>query len=339
MAGFTPSNPSRRTTEGTGVDPFPLSSTSSRNPTFSASQQGCNKDNQFRSNKEQINTKADFDANSEVVTDTNTNITTKDTKDKDSGAEDQDDSEMPKPRPQPVKRDADISLILTPAQRIDMVKLNEGIHAKLEEQVMKPFNYLHLPVAQGHRIKMWNYAPAVAAQTPKPAAGTDAASTTASTHSTNASASASGNPGKPGKDQVEAQEEAPAEAPVPRFIPKIDADSVKPTVSSMSVLKEEATQYFNKWKMTFNKRFNDLIVPNQPNFNGGPSRQGQGAPRGGGAGAGPAGRIPQQGMLGNSSSPIRLLSSVPTRRESNCHQKSQKLPFTAIGDRQANIKQ
>ncbi|KAF3766010.1 DUF726-domain-containing protein, partial [Cryphonectria parasitica EP155] len=44
-------------------------------------------------------------------------------------------------------------------------------------------------------------------------------------------------------------------------------------------LKEEATQYFNKWRNTFNKRLNDLIVPGQPAAYAGPSRQGQGGPR------------------------------------------------------------
>lgn len=314
MAGLTSSTPFKGTTEATGVDPRSPSSTVSRSPNFSTSKQGFHRENQARI-RDQINTKADSDASSEVGTDTSTNTTTtvKEPKGKDSDAEDdQEESEMPKQRPQPVKRDADISLVLTQAQRLEMVKLNEGIHAKLEEQVVKPYNYLHLPVAQTHRIKIWNYAPAIAAQTPQRTADIDAVTNTSFISSTNTNTNGFGDPNKPGKEQLVAQEEtlAAAPSPSPLFIFKINVDSINPNVSSMSVLKEEVMQYFNKWKMTFNKRFNDLIVPNQPNFNGGPSRQGQGAPRGGGAGAGPAGRIPQQGMFADFSPLIHLLPSV-----------------------------
>lgn len=315
MTGLTSPSPAKGTTVGTVVDHRPPSSTASLKPSLSISNQGCNSEKQAR-NKEQSNRRAEVQVSCEVGTDDNTDNANKDYKTKDFDAEDdQDDPEMPKQRPQPVKREADISLVLNSAQRLDMVKLNEGIHAKLEEQVVKPFNYLHLPVAQTHRIKMWNYAPAVAIQTRDRPVVVNATSTSALANTTSTGTNGSGDPNKTGNEQVTAQEKAPAAASAtsPPFIPKIDVDSVRPNVSSMSVLKEEAIQYFNKWKATFNKRFNDLIVPNQPNFNSGPSRQGQGAPRGGGAGAGagPAGRIPQQGMFSglvfaDSCSPVRL---------------------------------
>lgn len=270
MAGPPPSIPPKGS-GGIGVEPFPPSSNNS-------SKQDHNKDNQ---DKHQTSLKLDFEDSSEVDTDTNT---AKDLKDTDV----EDDSEMPKPRPQPIKREADISLILSPPQRVDLAKLNEGIHFKIEEQVNKPFNFLHYPVAQVNRVKIWNYAPIVAAQMPQQASSRDTAINVAKSND-----NGNGNVTKPGQGQGEAQEDKPT---APRFIPKIDANSVQPTAPSMSVLKDEAIQYFNKWKATFNKRFNDLVVPHQPNFIGGPSRQGQGAPRGGGAGAGPAGRNLQQGM-------------------------------------------
>lgn len=276
MAGPLPPSPSKGP-GGIGVEPFPP-------PSSTNNKQDHTKDTK---DKHQTSLKLDFEDNSEVDTDANT---AKDLKDTDV----EDDSEMPKPRPQPIKREADISLILSPPQRVDMTKLNEGIHSKIEEQINKPFNFLHYPVAQVNRVKIWNYAPIVAAQMPPQTAHNTEAPCGGDVAANSAKHSGNGNVNdtRPGQEQGEAPEGKPQ---APCFIPKIDANSVKPTAPSMSVLKDEAIQYFNKWKATFNKRFNDLVVPTQPSFNGGPSRQGQGAPRGGGAGPGPAGRNLQQG--------------------------------------------
>lgn len=284
MARPAPSNPFKGTTASIGVDPSPAT------PSSSAIKQACIRDNQD-SNQ---NTRASTKTNASTAADAA--LVDKDHRDIDA-EDDQDDTntEMPKPRPQPVKRDADISLVLTPAQRLDMLRLNEAIHAKVEEQIMKPYNYLHVPVAQANRVKIWNYGPIVAAQMPQTAAEASTASITASAKLTAGNVNGYGDLNNPSKEQGEAQENVTEAIPVPRFIPKINADSIKPIVSSMSVLKDETTQYFNKWKLTFNKRFNDLVVPIQSNFNGGPSRQGQGVPRGGGAGPGSAGRFGQQG--------------------------------------------
>lgn len=301
MAGSTSANPYKGNLGIIGVDPSPPSSSPLKTSTSHSDQSS--KKSSYNCNKEQLKTKTDPKTKSDPVPGNKINIKTKDIKRKESDAEDgQEDTEMPKPRPQPVKRDADISLILTPAQRVDMLRLNEGIHSRLEEQVLKPFNYLHLPVAQTHRVKIWNYGPAVAAQMPKPAdaAGTSSIAATISTTKANTIAGGNASIGnsKTQKDQTESQQEGFPATSIPRFTPKINADNVNDTVSSMSVLKEEASQYFNKWKITFNKRFNDLVVPSQPSFSGGPPRQGQGAPRGGGVGprAGPTGRLTQQGV-------------------------------------------
>lgn len=301
MARSAPPNPFKGINASIGVDPSPATSSSS------ATKQACIRDNQDSSQ----NTRASTKANASITTDAA--IIAKNHKDTDA-EDDQDDAntEMPKPRPQPVKRDADISLVLTPAQRVDMLRLNEAIHAKVEEQIMKPYNYLHVPVAQLNRVKIWNYGPVVAAHMPQSAAEAGNVNSNASTKSTTGNANGNGDFNKPSKEQGEAQENATEASPIPRFIPKINANSVKPTVSSMSVLKDETTQYFNKWKLTFNKRFNDLVVPNQSSFNGGSSRQGQGVPRGGGAGAGSASRFGQQGMSSGHPIPDIVPTSVHT---------------------------
>lgn len=302
MARSAPSNPFKGTNANIGVEPSPATSSSS------ATKQACIRDNQDSSQNTRASTKANASTTTDAV------IITKDHKDTDA-EDDQDDAntEMPKPRPQPVKRDADISLVLTPAQRVDMLRLNEAIHAKVEEQIMKPYNYLHVPVSQLNRVKIWNYGPVVAAQMPQSAAEAEAsnANTAVSNKSTTGNANGNGDSNKPGKEQGEAQENTTEATPIPRFIPKVNANSVKPTVSSMSVLKDETTQYFNKWKLTFNKRFNDLVVPNQSSFNGGPSRQGQGVHRGGGAGAGAASRFGQQGRFSRHLVPDIIFTCVP----------------------------
>lgn len=314
MAGLPFSSTPSKGTGGTGTNPFPPHSASSSaidRPSSASNKsnnsQACNKEytniKEFTSTSSKevtphpkdTNPRLDCDDSSEADTDINT---AKDIKNSDV----EEDPDMPRPRPQPIKRDADISLVLSPAQRVDMVKLNEGILAKLEEQINKPFAFLHYPIAQVNRVKIWNYAPVVAkqkaefmAQTGQSADGTDAASTNTAASTNSASGIGNGELSKFGLQQGDAKKKAPNE---PRFVPNINAESVQPTVSSMSVLKDEATQYFTKWKFTFNKRFGDLIVP-QSSFNVGAPRQGQGASRGGGAGVvhGPAGRVPQQGMF------------------------------------------
>lgn len=184
-----------------------------------------------------------------------------------------DDDDMPKPRTQPVKREADISLILTPPQRHDLTRLNEEIHDKVFEQISKATRFLDHPRAQAGRVQIWNYAPAVEAAIVSQEAGR---------HDIYAA------------DPKPGEERGPTEQEKPKAKIKIDISSVKPTVSSMSVLREETSAYFAKWKTTFNKRFADLSVSNQPSFSAGPPRQGQGAPRGG---AMATGRTQQQGMV------------------------------------------
>lgn len=226
------------------------------------------------------NTKPNVEDGSKLDTD---NTTTKDR----TGTEvegDCDGAEMPKPRPPLVRRDVDISVILNPSQRIELIKLSEAIMAKVEENMHKPFNFLDHPVAQVNRVKIYNYKPVVAAQKAQAAAHADKNSNTGAkpvaTH---------------GKKQETIPEEGEPSEVKPKFVPKIDVNSVKPMPSTMSVLKDDSTLYFNKWKHLLNKRMNDLITPTQSNLSAGPSRQGQGGPRGGGAGAGPAGKNQQQG--------------------------------------------
>lgn len=176
-----------------------------------------------------------------------------------NGDADGDEDDMPRPRPQPTKREVDIHLILTPPQRLDFTKLSDDILAKVFEHITKATKFLNHPKAQVGRVKIWNYAPAVQAAREAQEAEKD------DIHSAES---------KSGEVQGEA--EGQKSKPL-----KIDVDSVEPTVSSMSVLKDEQNAYFAKWKTTFNKRFADLIVTNQSNLGTGPPRQGQGAPRGG----------------------------------------------------------
>lgn len=194
------------------------------------------------------------------------------------GDADGDEDDMPRPRPQPVKREADIHIILTAPQRLDFNKLSEEILNKVYEQVAKATKFLDHPKAQVGRVQIWNYAPAVkAAREAQEAEKDDIYSVDP----------------KPGEVQSEAVKVEPN--PI-----RIDVSTVRPTVSSMSVLKSESEAYFAKWKSTFNKRFADLIVVNQPNFGAGLPRQGQGVPRGG---AMAGGRPQQQGTFPNCPQP------------------------------------
>lgn len=204
---------------------------------------------------------------------------------------DGDEDGMPRPRPQPVKREADLSIILTPAQMNDFHKLTCDIQDKVFEHISKATRFLDHPAAQAGRIKIWDFGPAVAAaqaklKTEKPAKESE---NDIPSHPTN------------GEDGETEQLEKPEPAI------KIDFDSVQPRASSMSVLKDDTTAYFSKWKLTFMKRFGDLIVNNQSNYNAGPSRQGQGGFRGGMMSGG-GGRPQQQGTCF-----LRTLSSSPTK--------------------------
>lgn len=251
------------------------------------------------------------------------------------------DANMPPNRQRPVpKREADVSLILTTAQRAELGTLVDSIMDKLGSQSTKPFEFLHLPVAQANRVKVWNYGPAMEAaiaacdhdandwgdgdgfpenaikvygyckpSKPVQQQGEETQATPGQ---------ASGEPGIDAK-QTPAPSPAPNQVPSPALVdggedaddgngPKartfiiaqIDADSVKATVPSMSELQKDVVSYFAKWRNTFQKRLNDLVVPKFPaNPTVGPPGQGQGPPRGGGAGAGivPGGRDqqPKQG--------------------------------------------
>lgn len=241
---------------------------------------------------------------SEVETDTTSNIQTDLDTDADADADADavvaaaatgpDVDEMPKRPPPPPKRDVDISMILSWQQRVQFDALNQAILVNIEAQAMKPFNYLDHPVAKQHRVKIWNFGPALAAAQntqPPPASGPP-----------------------PVVDATRPCEQGDANAKVdcgehnstaPRII-RIDASSVQPAIPSMNLLKEEATQYFNKWKATFLKRCNDLIVPKQSISDAGTSRQGQGALRGGGTGTSRGGRPQQEGK----SSPHRWNKTV-----------------------------
>lgn len=277
MAAPTPPSPPKG--KGIGIDPFPPPSApnlnkvnthiSTNNTNFSLNQKA------NASNCREVNPKLDFEE-SEVDADTNT---AKDIANPDPDAEgdaDGDGDDMPKPRPQPIKRDADISLILTLPQRLDLTKLSDDIHDKVFEHISKATRFLDHPRAQVGRIQIWNYAPAVKAAIAKKEAEKDDIY--------------SADP-KPSQEQGEAEQEKP------KATIKIDVNSVKPTVSSMSVLKDETNAYFAKWKTTFTKRFADLVVANPPNFSAGPPRQGQGAFRGG---AMAGGRPQQQGTFPSS---------------------------------------
>lgn len=237
---------------------------------------------------------------SEIETDTTANIQTDLDTDADAEVEvepepepEVDVNEMPKRPPPPPKRDVDISMILNWQQRLQFDALNQTILGNIEAQVMKPFNYLDHPVAKQHRVKIWNFGPTLA---------------------TNKNAEAPSANGNPAVDTTKAPEDQDANAKedsgenntATRII-RIDADNAPPAVPSMNLLKEEATQYFNKWKAIFLKRCNDLIVPKQSISDAGTSRQGQGALRGGGTGAGRGGRHPQEGTFPSASSLSRAL--------------------------------
>lgn len=227
---------------------------------------------------------------SEAETDTTANIQTDLDTDGGSGGNadaeadaeaDIDVEEMPKRPPPPPKRDVDISIILNWQQRLQFDALNQAILANIEAQALKPFNFLDHPIAKNHRVKIWKFGPAIAAAQDAQPSSADGPTMDAKTIA---------------KDDASAKEGEAEDNACPRIV-SIDVDSVQSTVPSMKILKEEAAQYFNKWKVTFSKRCNDLTVPRQSVSDACASRQGQGAFRGGGTGAFRSGRHQQEGMF------------------------------------------
>lgn len=245
------------------------------------------------------------------------------------------DSNMPsRPRVLP-KREADITVILNSAQRAELTTLVDSILEKLTAQTTKPFDFLHLPVAQANRVKIWNYGPAMEAAICNAGFADDDDDDRFPEHGIKVygyckSSKPIQKPGEeaqiaPGQTSGETGAESnpkPKAAPAPAqteggedaddggwpkahtfIISPIDADSIKATVPSMSELQKDVNTYFNKWKNTFQKRLNDLIVskfPASPNV--GPPCQGQGPSRGGGAGAvhGGRGQQPKKGIISRS---------------------------------------
>lgn len=244
------------------------------------------------------------------------------------------DSNMPsRPRVLP-KREADITVILNSAQRAELTTLVDSILEKLTAQTTKPFEFLHLPVAQANRVKIWNYGPAMEAAISSAGFvddddddrfpehgikvyGYSKPSKPIQKQGEEAQIAPGQTSGETGADSNPKPKAAPAPAPAqteggedvddggwPKahtfIISPIDADSVKATVPSMSELQKDVNTYFTKWKNTFQKRLNDLIVskfPASPNV--GPPCQGQGPSRGGGAGAvhGGRGQQPKKGTI------------------------------------------
>lgn len=249
-----------------------------------------NNNNKKKKSKAKKSTKPRTDQDleiSEAETDTTANVQTDLDTDADAEADVEveaeiDVDEMPKRPPPPPKRDVDISLIVNWQQRLQFDALNQAIIANIEAQVMKPFNFLDHPVAKQHRVKIWNFGPSFAAvqnDTQQPSACDSATDTAKVKENSDAGT----------KEDADEHTTQPS-------IARVDANSVQAAVPSMNLLKEEATQYFNKWKATFSKRCNDLIVPKQSNSDASTSRQGQGALRGGGTGTGRGGRYQQEGM-------------------------------------------
>lgn len=212
-----------------------------------------------------LDTDADADADADADVDT---------------AVEPDADEMPKRPPPPPRRDVDISMILNWQQRLQFDALNQAILTNIEVQATKPFNFLDHPVAKQHRVNIWNFGPAYAAAQ--------------STQLPSANGSTADVPKVSENGDTSTKEDGAQPSAAPRILLKVDASSVQAAVPSMNLLKEEATQYFNKWKATFLKRCNDLVIPKQSISDAGTSRQGQGAFRGGGTGAGRGGRSSQQ---------------------------------------------
>lgn len=266
----TPTPPSPPKGKDIGIKPFPPPPSASSLINANNTNFARNQDN-TTSYRREIGLKVDTET---TIADTTT-ATTKPRAGPDpdaNGVANGDEDDMPRPRPQPVKREADIDLILTPPQRLDLTRLSDEIQVKVFEHITKATKFLDHPKAQVGRVQIWNYAPAVkAAREAQETEDDDIYSAEP----------------QPEDTQGEAQKKQPK--PI-----KIDVDSVEATVSSMSILRDEQNAYFSKWKTTFNKRFADLIVTNQSNFSGGPPRQGQGAPRGG---AMAGGRVQQPGMF------------------------------------------
>lgn len=255
-------------------------------------------------------------------------------------------------RPQP-RREADISVILTSAQRIELGTLVDSIMEKLIIQSSKPFDFLHLPVAQANRVKVWDYGPALektismgevvdgvvadgdkrlekrvknqidlkpAKPIQKP--NGDAQATPGQTSGeTGADSKPKSQAPTPGPAHTEGYGDADdGDGPQARtyIFTQVNVDENIPgTVPAMSELQKDAASYCVKWRTTFQKRLNDLVVPKFPaNPNAGPPSQGQGALRGGGAGVGAGlggrGQQPQQGNVFHSLLRILLPSQQPS---------------------------
>lgn len=231
------------------------------------------------------------------------------------------DLNMPSNRQRPPpRREADMSSIITTAQRAELSTLVDAIMEKISVQVQKPFSFLNHPLAQKNRVQVWNYGPcmeaALASADPiaeSPADGvvvygyckpgkssqeqddTGVISDPGETDTTPPDS----DPAQ-GQDAGNTDDGADDDGKVPSIIiPEIGANSVEAAVPSMSELQKDVSSYFGKWKAAFQKRFNDFVVPKFPVSNAGPPGQGQGTPRGGVAGAGPSGKTqqPQQGKL------------------------------------------
>lgn len=228
------------------------------------------------------------------------------------------DLNMPSNRQRPPpRREADMSSIITTAQRAELSSLVEAIMDKISVQVQKPFSFLNHPLAQKNRVQVWNYGPcietALASVDPTAESPTDGIVVygyckPGMSSQEQDDAGVTSDPGEteaaPDPDQAQGQDAgntdggADDDGQVPSIvIPEIGANSVEAAVPSMSELQKDVSSYFGKWKSAFQKRFNDFVVPKFPVSSTGPPGQGQGTPRGGAAGAGTSVRTqqPQQG--------------------------------------------
>lgn len=244
------------------------------------------------------------------------------------------DLNMPSNRQRPPpRREADMSSILSMAQRAELSTLVEAIMEKINTQVQKPFTFLGHPLAQKNRVQVWNYGPkmeaALAAVEPTaepPANGVVVhgyckPSTSVQEQDDAGVTSEPGETGaNPDPDQAQGQDAGDTDGGADDdgkdpsiIIPEIDANSVEATVPSMSELQKDVSSYFGKWKTAFQKRFNDFVVPKFPNSNAGPPGQGQGTSRGVTVGAGSSGRAqqPQQGKLMSSARRRSEVGALP----------------------------
>jgi hypothetical protein len=231
------------------------------------------------------------------------------------------DFEMPSNRQRPPpKREADMSAIINAAQRAELSALVEAIMEKISAQVQKPFSFLDHPLAQKNRVQVWNYGPCMEAALASvdPAAEPPANGIVVYGYCKPGKSSQEQNdagvtsyPGEteaspdpdPAKDQDAGNTDGGADdgdGKVPSIIiSEIGAMRVEAAVPSMSELQKDVSSYFGKWKLAFQKRFNDFVVPKFSISHSAQPGQGQGTPRGAVTDAGPSGRPqqPQQGKL------------------------------------------